>query len=124
MMPHQEQIDQFYELFNNGWSITYSMSKARISGKQYKSFIASDPDLKARIDEYKYNKRRTTKCTYEGRKLSYSEFESLGLKKEYQSAQDKMNSIERTKAVIESIRYIPVELPETSYSLPRGYYER
>ena len=119
-MPSQEQIKIFHELFDGGWSITYSMSKARISGQRYKAFIDSDKDLKARIEKYKYNKRRTTKCTYEGRPLSYAECEHLGIEKEFIAAKEKADNMERTKAIIESIKYIQVDIPHDENLLPRG----
>jgi hypothetical protein len=117
-MPSQAKIDLFWQTFNAGYSVTYSMSLAKITGKQYRAFLDSSEEARNRIQAYKEEKHLSRKCNYKGIQLTYEQCARLGLKKEFEESEYRKEQIERTKQILESISEIKVNVKNDL--LPRG----
>jgi len=115
--PKPEQIKTFNELFDAGWSITYAMSKARITGVQYVNFLNNCPLTREKVELYKKTKKRYNKAYFGGTPLTVSQHLELGIAYKTRDADAealrKLRDIEKTRLNIECLQ-------NGTQLLPRG----
>lgn len=116
--PKQQQIDTFNQLLDDGWSVTFAMSKSKISGAQYSNFIKESKEARDRIAHYKKAKLEGRKYSYAGVPLTLNQLKEAGLEDEYNNQKRRKEYEERTK--IEMQRMLEFRLKQKSDKLPRG----
>lgn len=116
--PRQNQIDTFNKLLDEGWSVTYAMSKAKITGVQYTNFLKKDDEARARIAEYKKAKTEGRRYSYAGIPLTLNQLKEAGLENDYYNMKLRLEYEERTKLEMEKL--LDFKLKQSCSELPRG----
>lgn len=58
MKPPESRVQAFYKYFSEGWSLTCSCSKAKLTGVQYKYMVDNIPSFAKLVSDYKVKKKR------------------------------------------------------------------